>query len=149
MREACATCEMGYVRAIYVFLMRLFLVHIDRHSLLAVHPPLSALRSPCFSSTIEREPFSPPLLIAHYGESTSSPKVCVVSSSDDAMPDLLPMPSLFSDPLGISSAVSIIFVCMSVAVLTLFSWGTGQFALRSYIHFRSQRSRSPTGSPEK
>ena len=31
MREACATCEMGYVRAIYVFLMRLFLVHIDRH----------------------------------------------------------------------------------------------------------------------
>ena len=32
MREACATCEMGYVRAIYVFLMRLFLVHIDRHT---------------------------------------------------------------------------------------------------------------------
>ena len=32
MREACATCEMGYVRAIYVFVMRLFLVHIDRHT---------------------------------------------------------------------------------------------------------------------
>jgi len=31
-REACATCEMGYVRAIYVFVMRLFLVHIDRHT---------------------------------------------------------------------------------------------------------------------
>ena len=31
MREACATCEMGYVRAIYVLVMRLFLVHIDRH----------------------------------------------------------------------------------------------------------------------
>jgi len=30
-REPCATCEMGYVRATYVFLMRLFLVHIDRH----------------------------------------------------------------------------------------------------------------------
>jgi len=32
-REPCATCEMGYVRAIYVLVMRLFLVHIDRHTL--------------------------------------------------------------------------------------------------------------------
>ena len=31
MREACAMCEMGYVRTTYVFVMRLFLVHIDRH----------------------------------------------------------------------------------------------------------------------
>jgi len=34
-REACATCEMGYVRAIYVLVMRLFLVHIDRHRILS------------------------------------------------------------------------------------------------------------------
>jgi len=43
-REARATCEMGYVRAIYVFLMRLFLVHIDRHRALQgrlVRPDIS------------------------------------------------------------------------------------------------------------